>query len=180
MYENLNKLMYLLSCISIYLGLTYSALPAENKIFVQENISAASFTKDGSDNIIRLQFLATDIEEIFQKTMKERLGVDLMRAGALESQIGAMVIKRINLTDKEGLPCEKSLIKSGEDPTNDELVLIEIKFQCSGTDFLYDPRELLSAHSQRSWQIVTFHQGNENRQHFLNVESLPVEVRIDH
>jgi hypothetical protein len=65
MNENLNKLIYFFSCISIYLGLTYSALPAENKIFVQENISAASFTKEGKDNIIRLQFLATDIEEIF-------------------------------------------------------------------------------------------------------------------
>ena len=176
MNENLNKLIYFFSCISIYLGLTYSALPAENKIFVQENISAASFTKEGRDNIIRLQFLATDIEEIFQKTMKERIGVDLMRSGALENQIGEMVLKRIILSNKEGQGCEKSLIKSGEDPSNDELVIIEIKFQCASDNFVYDPRELLSTHSHRSWQIILVHEGNAAKEYFVNSESAPVII----
>ncbi|MBM3575215.1 MAG: hypothetical protein FJX39_05770 [Alphaproteobacteria bacterium] len=176
MNENLNKLIYFFSYISVYLGLTYSAFPAENKIFVQENISAASFTKEGGDNFIRLQFLATDIEEIFQKTMKERIGVDLMRSGALENQIGEMVLKRIILSNKEGQACEKSLIKLGEDPSNDELVLIEIKFQCASDNFVYDPRALLSTHSHRSWQIILVHEGNAAKEYFVNSESAPVII----
>ena len=170
------KLIYILSFITLYLGPIGSAIPEEKKIFVQENISAASFIKEGGDNIIRLQFLATDIEEIFQKTMKERIGVDLMRSGVLENQIGAMVLKRISLSDKEGRACEKCLIKSGEDPFSDELVLIEIKFQCGAPVFIYDPRELLSTHSHRSWQVIIVHEENDRKEYFVNSESAPVII----
>ncbi|MFM8647911.1 MAG: hypothetical protein ACKOB7_09090, partial [Methylocystis sp.] len=87
-----------------------------------------------------------------------------------------MVLKRIILSNKEGQACEKSLIKLGEDPSNDELVLIEIKFQCASDNFTYDPRELLSTHSYRSWQIILVHEGNAAKEYFVNSESAPVII----
>ena len=98
--------------------------------------------------------------------MKERIGIDLMRNGALENQIGAMVLKRIFLSSDKSQACEKALIKSGEDPSNDELVLIEIKFQCESLNFIYDPRELLTTHSQRSWQIIIVSEGSDQKEYF--------------
>ena len=139
---------------SIWRGSSVDIRSRRNPRLIKSGIRRGSMQSSGMehiDSIIRLQFLATDIEEIFQKTMKERIGVDLMRSGALENQIGEMVLKRVILSNKEGQACERNLIKSGEDPSNDELVLIEIKFQCVSDNFIYDPRELLSTHSHRSW-----------------------------
>jgi hypothetical protein len=177
MNKNLNKLKPLFTCLTIYFWLIYLAHPEEIKVFVRENISSANFVKIGADNVLYLRFLATDIEEIFQKTMKERIGIDLMRNGALENQIGAMVLKRIFLSSDKGQACEKALIKSGEDPSNDELVLIEIKFQCESLNFIYDPRELLTTHSQRSWQIIIVSEGSDQKEYFVSSESPPLNIK---
>jgi hypothetical protein len=56
------------------------------------------------------------------------------------------------------------------------LVLIEIKFQCVSDNFIYDPRELLSTHSHRSWQIILVHEANADKEYYVNSESTPVII----
>ena len=97
----------LLAFIVSYLALASESIAEEDKVFVQENISAAYISREGGDYLLNLRMSATDIEEMFQKTMKERIGVDLMRSGALESQIGSMVLKRISMKDNNLVSCEK-------------------------------------------------------------------------
>ena len=46
-------------------------------------------------------FLATDLERMFQDTMAERAGVDLSAPGALESEIGRFVQRRVAMRDAQ-------------------------------------------------------------------------------
>lgn len=167
----------LLAFIVSYLALASESIAEEDKVFVQENISAAYISREGGDYLLNLRMSATDIEEMFQKTMKERIGVDLMRSGALESQIGSMVLKRISMKDNNLVSCEKNLVKTGEDPINDELVLIVIKFKCKTDHLTYDTRELLSVLGQRAWQVVVFQHGAKSRKYFINLQSDPIDIK---
>lgn len=167
----------LLAFIIFYSALASESIAEEDKVFVQENISAAYISREGGDYLLNLHVSATDIEEMFQKTMKERIGVDLMRSGALESQIGSMVIKRISVKDKDSVSCEKNLVKAGEDPTNDKLVLIIIKFKCKTDHLTYDVRELLSVLGQRAWQVVVFQQEAKSKKYFINLQSDPIDIK---
>ena len=167
----------LLAFIIFYSALASESIAEEDKVFVQENISAAYITREGGDYLLNLHMSATDIEEMFQKTMKERIGVDLMRSGALESQIGSMVLKRISVKDNDSVSCEKNLVKAGEDPTNDELVLIIIKFKCKTDHLTYDARELLSVLGQRAWQVVVFQQEAKSKKYFINLQSDPIGIK---
>jgi hypothetical protein len=71
---------------------------------------------------------------MFQNTMPERVGMDLMKAGAVEHQIGLMVLKRVSLKTTDGTECEKILKGSGEDSSNDELVSINIEWRSQGSN----------------------------------------------
>lgn len=148
----------------------------ENKVFVQENISSAEISTVSNGYSIHIRLLASDIEEMFQNTMPERVGVDLMKAGAVEHQIGLMVLKRISLKTTDGTECEKMLKGSGEDSSNDELVSINIAFKCNEKPVYYSPKDLLATHSPRSWQIVTYSESRKPVQKMLNSNSDPIEI----
>jgi|LakMenE01Jun11ns_1017448.scaffolds.fasta_scaffold9950034_3 hypothetical protein len=148
----------------------------ENKVFVQENISSAEISTVSNGYTIHIRLLASDIEEMFQNTMPERVGMDLMKAGAVEHQIGLMVLKRVSLKTTDGTECEKILKGSGEDSSNDELVSINIEFKCNEKLVYYSPKDLLAAHSPRSWQIVTYSESSNPVQKMLNSNSESIEI----
>ena len=68
--------------------------------------------------------LATDVEQMFFKTRNEREEGDLNRPGALEREIGRLVAARVTMRDGGGGDCAKKIEKAGEDPANDEGVLV--------------------------------------------------------
>ncbi len=113
----------------------------ENKVFVQENISSADISSISNGYSIHIRFLASDIEEMFQNTMPDRVGVDLMKPGAVEHQVGLMVLKRASLKNTDGTECEKILKGSGEDSSNDELVSINLEFKCNDKHIYYSPKK---------------------------------------
>ena len=162
------------SCV--ILMLPSSSVATENNVFVQENISSAEISSLSNVYSIHIRFLASDIEEMFQNTMPDRVGIDLMKAGAVEHQVGLMVLKRISLKNTGGTECEKILKGSGGDSSNDELVSINLEFKCNDKHVYYSPKDLLAAHSPRSWQIVTYSDNNKPVQKMLNSASEPIEI----
>lgn len=153
-----------------------AAAAIENKIYVQENISSANISPTNTGYSVTIHMLATDIEEIFQKTMSERTGVDLMKSGVVENQIGLMVLKRVSMQKNDGAECRKALRGAGEDPGNDEQVLVKIDFECGDADVSYNAKQLLAAHSPRSWQIVTVAQKDKSSQFMYNENSDPIII----
>lgn len=148
----------------------------DQRVFVQENISSANITPLGNGYSVIVRMLATDIEEIFQKTLKDRVGVDLLKKGAVEREIGEMLQKRLSMRSEDGSECNKSVIRSGEDPNNDEMVVVSINFDCKGRNIIYSASELLRAHSPRSWQIVTIESGGLVHRIMINSESQPIKL----
>jgi hypothetical protein len=134
-----------------FLMLPSASVATENKVFVQENISSADISSLSNVYSIHIRFLASDIEEMFQNTMSDRVGVDLMKAGAVEHQVGLMVLKRVSLKNTDGTECEKILKGTGEDSSNDEPVSINLEFKCNEKHVYYSPKDLLAAHSPKSW-----------------------------
>lgn len=112
---------------------------------------------------VEVGFLATDLERMFQDTMSERIGVDLSAPGALEAEIGKFVEKRVAMRDGTGRACVAKVIKSGEDPTNQDSALIAMRFDCGGTTgtLFYDATKLLAAQGAKGKHLVTL-EGSEN------------------
>ena len=113
---------------------------------------------------------------MFLTTRNERQEGDLNRPGALEREIGRLVAARVTMRDGDGGDCAKKIEKAGEDPANDEGVLVTLSFECARADASYDATKLLAAQSSRAWQVVTVMRGGTKRQLMINGESPPVAV----
>ncbi|MEF3367796.1 HupE/UreJ family protein [Methylocystis sp. 9N] len=118
---------------------------------------------DGRVYVVDIGFLATDLERMFQETMRERADVDLSAPGALEAEIGKFVEKRVAMRDATGRACVSRIEKSGEDPTNEDSALIVLRFDCGGTSgtIFYDATKLLAAQGAKGKHLVTL-EGAEN------------------
>jgi len=166
--------------LAVALARTLANLPSaralESDGLIQENISTAKITADGAHYIVDILMLATDLEEMFLRTRKEHEDVDLNRPGILELEIGKFVAGRVTMRDGRGADCVKKVEKAGEDPSNDEGVLVELSFDCSRADATYDATKLLTTQSPRAWQVVTIMRGGARRQVMVNGESPPVAM----
>jgi len=151
-----------------------SAPGAESTGFIQDNISTAKIVANGARYVVDISMMATDVEEMFLKTRKEHEDVDLNQPGALEREIGKFVAGRVTMRDGGGADCVKKVEKAGEDPSNDEGVLVELSFDCASADASYDASKLLATQSSRAWQVVTITRGEAKRQVMLNGDSPPV------
>ena len=151
-------------------------LCVESSGFIQENISTAKIAASEGRYIVDISMLATDVEQMFLKTGSERAGVDLDRPGALENEIGMLIASRVTMRDGAGRDCARKVEKAGEDPSNDEGVLVELSFDCASADASYDASKLLATQSSRAWQVVTITRGGARRQVMVNGDSPPVPM----
>jgi len=152
------------------------AQTAKPGVFIQTNISAAKIAQSDHRYLVDISLLASDFEEMFQKSGGERVGVDLSQPGALEREIGRFVQSRVAVREDKGTACEGRVERAGEDPTNDEAVLVVLSFNCAGHDVTYDATKLLSTQGPRAWQVVTIIRGEKSLQVMVNGESPPVAV----
>ncbi len=150
------------------------ALSLEPDAYVQTNISSAKIVEIDKRYVVEITILATDIEQMFQKSGGERVGVDLSQPGALEREIGKFVADRVAMRDNDGAVCRKKVEQAGEDPTNDEGVLVVLSFECAGVDAIYDATKLLATQGPRAWQVVTIMRGDTKRQVMVNAENSSV------
>lgn len=150
---------------------------AEPKIYLQTDISAAKVFETGNGYKVNVTLLASDLEEMFQKSRAEFRGVDLAAPGILEIEIGRFVSRRIEMRESGGSACASKVERSGEDPENDEVALVSLTFECATKDVVYDARKLLAAHGPRAWHIVTIFRGDAQRQIMLNAESPPALLK---
>lgn len=157
-------------------GATLSAAAREVASYLQKDISAAKIVENGRGYAVDVSILASDFEEMFQKSFSERRGVDLSGPGALELEIGRFVANRIAMRGRDGTPCSIKVERAGEDPANDEGVLVSLTFECANHDAVYDASNLLAAQNSRAWQVVTISRGDTQRQVMINAESPPVRV----
>ncbi|HMK88205.1 MAG TPA: hypothetical protein VK446_01025 [Methylocystis sp.] len=149
----------------------------EPNTFIQSNISSAKIVaNDDRRYVVDISILASDVEQMFQKSGGERVGIDLSRPGALEREIGKFVGNRVEMRANNGASCNSRVEQVGEDPTNDEGVLVQLSFECAGDDPTYDATKLLAAQGSRAWQVVTILRGDAKRQIMVNGESLPVRL----
>jgi len=158
------------------LGQVPLAQAADSNGYVQENISTATIIANGNHYFVDIALLATDVEQMFFKTRNEREGGDLNLPGALEREIGRLVAARVTMRDGAGGDCAKKIEKAGEDPANDEGVIVALSFECARAGASYDATKLLTAQSPRAWQVVTVTRGGTKRQLMVNGESPPVAV----
>ena len=167
-------------CLAIALAATLSNVPlaraVESNGFVQDNISTAKITANGNRYLVDIAMVATDVEQMFFKTGREREEDDLNRPGALEREIGRLVAARVTMRDGAGGDCAKKIEKAGEDPANDEGVAVALSFECANAGASYDATKLLATQSSRAWQVVTVTRGEAKRQVMVNGESPPVAV----
>lgn len=161
------------------LPVAFGAAAAEPTVYLQPNISGAKIVETREGYAVDVNILASDFEQMFQNTANERRGVDLSGPGILEVEIGRFFARRIVLRGRDGKDCAARVERSGEDPANDEAVLVSLKFDCATHDVLYDPSRLLAAHGPRAWQVVTIFHGASHRQVMLNVESPPAPIAGD-
>lgn len=168
--------IFLSVAVAATVGKVAVAQSIESNAFIQANISAAKIVKNDNRYVIDIAILATDIEQMFQKYAQERVGVDLSPPGTLEREIGRLVGSRIEMRDDNKRACTSKVEQSGEDPTNDEGVLVVQTFECTGSNIVYDATKLLEALGPRAWQVVTIIQGSAKRQLMINSNSPPVSL----
>ncbi len=167
------------SAIVVLAGMTGKApvaQSAKSDAFIQTNISAAKISQSDHRYIVDITLLASDFEEMFQRSGGERVGVDLSQPGALEREIGRFVQRRVTMHRANGTVCEGNVERAGEDPANDEAVLVELSFNCADQNVSYDATKLLSAEGPRAWQVVTLVRGGKTLQVMVNGESQPVAL----
>lgn len=157
-------------------GADPSAAVEEPKGYLQKDISTAKIIEGSRGYAVDVSILASDFEEMFQKSFNERRGVDLSEPGVLELEIGKFVADRVTMRDRDGTTCPSKVVRAGEDPGNDEGVLVSMTFECANHDAIYDASKLLAAQSARAWQAVTIGRGDTQRQVMVNAESPPVRV----
>ncbi len=168
--------------VAIFLAATLAALLAkipfaqsrEPDVFIQANISAATIVENNNRFVVEIRILATDIEQMFQKSRGERVGVDLSQPGALEREIGKFVENRVTATIADGRACAKKVERAGEDPTDDEGVRVVLSFVCEGDNIIYDATKLLTTQGRRALQFVTIIRGEEKRRVTLSGENSSV------
>jgi hypothetical protein len=110
----------------------------------------------------------------FKTQFNYKIYVDFTAPGILEIEIGRLLKRRIEMRERGGSACTSKVERSGEDPSNDEAVLVSLTFECATKDVVYDAQKLIAAHGPRAWQVVTIFQGDAQRQIMLNAESPPV------
>lgn len=157
-------------------GAALSATAGEPGNYLQKDISTAKIIETSRGYAVDVSILASDFEEMFQKSFNERREVDLSHPGALELQIGRFVANRITMRGEDGTPCPTKVERAGEDPGNDEGVLVSMIFKCANRDAIYDASKLLAAQSARAWQVVTIIRGDANRQVMVNADTPPVRL----
>ena len=168
--------------VAIFLAATLAAMLAkiplaqslEPNVFIQTNISAARIVENNSRYVVEITILASDLEQMFFKSGSERVGVDLSQPGALEREIGKFVENRVTMRRNNGEPCARKVERAGEDPTNDEGVLVVLRFECAGADTIYDATKLLATQGPRAWQVVTINRGDAKRRVMVNGENSSV------
>lgn len=158
------------------LGKISLAQSVESNAFIQANISAAKIVQNANRYEVDVSMLATDLEQMFQKGAGERVGVDLSQPGVLEREIGKFVASRIEVRDNNGVACSRKIERAGEDPTNDEGVLVVLGFECPSSNATYDATKFLAAAGPRAWQVVTIMHGDAKRQIMVNSESATVRL----
>lgn len=134
--------------------------------------------KENRAYIVDVGFLATDLERMFQDTMGERIGVDLSTPGALEAEIGKFVEKRVAMRDGTGRACIANVVKSGEDPTNQDSALIVLRFDCGATTgtLFYDATKLLAAQGAKGKHLVTLEGTDNAGQTMLYPDDPPLDL----
>ncbi|MDP3555588.1 MAG: hypothetical protein Q8R99_16610 [Methylocystis sp.] len=161
-------------------GAALTAAAGEPGSYLQKDISTAKIVETSRGYAVDVSILASDFEEMFQKSFNERRGVDLSVSGALEREIGRFVAERITMRGGDGTPCPGKVERSGEDPGNDEGVRVSMTFECPSHDAVYDANKLLATHSSRAWQVVTISRGDAHGQAMvqamINAESPPVRL----
>ncbi len=161
-------------------GAALTAAAEEPGNYLQKDISTAKIVETSRGYAVDVSILASDFEEMFQKSFNERRGVDLSVSGALELEIGRFVADRITMRGGDGTPCPGKVERSGEDPGNDEGVRVSMTFECPSHDAVYDANKLLATHSSRAWQVVTISRGDAHGQAMvqamINAESPPVRL----
>lgn len=158
------------------LSLAPAVHAAEPKIYLRTDISAAKIVETRNGYNVDVTLLASDFEEMFQRSRAELRGVDLAAPGILEIEIGRYIARRIEMRERGGTACASKIERSGEDPGNDEAVLISLTFECATKDVVYDARKFLAAHGPRAWQVVTIIRGDAHRQVMVNAESPPAPL----
>lgn len=116
------------------------------------DISSGRVVPQGGDKYrVDIGVLGTDIERMFQETQSEREGIDLSPPGALESEIGKFIQRRVELQNEAGETCASRVDSVGEDPTNPYDAKIVLYFDCSQTrgQIFYHPEKLLKAQGAR-------------------------------
>lgn len=157
-----------------------STYAAEPKVYLQSDITAAKIMELEKGYVVDVTLLATDMEEMFMNSRAELKGIDLSSPGILEIEIGRYVAKRITMRDRDGNACASKVDRSGEDPANDEGVLVSLTFECAVKDVFYDASKFLAAHGPRAWQVVTIVHGKAQKQVRINAESPPTPVGAAH
>ena len=166
--------IFLAAAFAATLVKTPSARSIEPNVFVQPNISAARIVENENRYVVDITISAADMEQMFQNSGGERLGVDLSQPGALEREIGKFVENRVTMRGKNGAVCARKVERAGEDPTNDEGVLVVLRFECEGADAIYDATKLLATQGPRAWQVVTIIRGDAKRRVMVNGENSSV------
>jgi hypothetical protein len=157
-------------------GACSSVAVGKPKGYLQKDIATAKIIETSRGYTVDVSILASDFEEMFQKSFNERRGVDLSEPGVLELEIGRFVADRVTMRHQDGTPCPSKVERAGEDPADDEGVLVSMNFECANHDAVYDASKLLAAQSARAWQAVTISRGDTQRQVMVNAESPPVRV----
>jgi len=161
---------HIFAVLAIVLFGSPAAGASDQQVFIQKDISAATIVERGSGYVVDVTILASDLEEVFQNAIAERKGIDLSQPGVLEQEIGKFVARRIALRDRDGNACRARVERSGEDPKNDEGVLVSLAFDCASRAAVYDAGKLLSALNRRAMQIVTVSQKTSRLQTTLNAD----------
>ena len=168
--------IFFAAALAAMLARTLSARSLEADAYIQTNISAAKIVANNNRYHIDITILATDIEEMFQKSGSARVGVDMSQPGALEREIGKFVANRIEVRNNDGAACAKKIERASEDPTNDEGVLVVLSFECVSNRATYDATKFLGAQGPRAWQTITIIDGDAKWKIMVNSESPPVEL----
>ncbi len=166
--------IFLAAALAATLAKTPLAQSIESNVFIQPNISAARIVEDKSRYVVDITISAIDIEQMFQKSGGERLRVDLSLPGAVEREIGKFVENRVVIRNNNGAACASKVEQAGEDPKNDEGVLVVLSFECAGADAIYDATKLLVTQGPRAWQVVIIIRGDTKRQVMVNGENSSV------
>lgn len=158
---------------AVNVGIAGAAVP---NTYIQPDISAAKIFENNRNYTVEVSILATDFEEMFRRQLSGLGRIDLSGPGLLELEIGRFVARKIKMQSVEGAACQSKVEKAGEDPSNEEGVLVVLTFECATRDVVYDARELLASLGPRAWQVVTIIGDKAASQIMINASGPPVAL----